>query len=578
MLTDSIAQQPKSATNDRFDSAVRSLLHLPTWVWLTVSGLLMAGIYYFAFGARFRWSDYGQLPQQNVALINKLSPEGAVLFLGSFAALFFLYWMGSRQKLETSRLHWILIAGFPVIFSLALLPMYTVDAADVYDYIIRGRMSSVYGLNPLSDTPNSVKQDPFYDFTAWKTVPSAYGPAWEALSNVVTRLAGDDPWTNVVAYKLISLAGTALPALFIALTLQQLAPRRMLLGVYLFAWNPLVIYISAGNAHNDTVMTACMLLSVYCLARRWYTASTLAALLGALVKFVPILMIPIIGVVALRSLKGSERLRYLACAGILSIALAVAFFAPYWTGGDPISLSRRERMFTSSVGTLVHQYLQWQHWDEGQAVQLISYTTFGLLGLFLLSELFEVWQQPDVFRAIRAIIAVLLFYLLVSIVWFQNWYVVWVVALAALLDNTPMRRFVLFFSYIVTWQSFLYYYVTLRYDGWSPLPWRDLIPVAVFIGLPWAYVIWFWVSTWYRRLTRTPLAIAVGERLRQAREAAQLSPVDLAEQVSIPTDDVWGYEDGTRTLPINRAAALAERLNLSLQELVAPPTPPISNA
>src|SRR5258707_12197349 len=138
-------------------------------------------------------------------------------------------------------------------------------------------------------------------------------------------------------------------------------------------------------------MPACILLSVYCLARRWYTASTLAALLGALVKFVPILMIPIIGVVALRSLKGSERLRYLACAGILSIALAVAFFAPYWTGGDPISLSRRERVFTSSVGTLVHQYLQWQHWDEGQADQLICYTTFGLLGHFLLSELFEVW-------------------------------------------------------------------------------------------------------------------------------------------------------------------------------------------
>src|SRR6185436_714011 len=152
------------------------------------------------------------------------------------------------------------------IFSLALLPMYTVDAADVYDYIIRGRMSSVYGLNPLHDPPNKVQEDPFFEFTGWKTVPSAYGPAWEALANVVTRLAGDDPYANVIAFKLVSLAGYALTALLIALTLGVLAPRRRLLGVYLFAWNPLVIYISAGNAHHDTLMTACMMLSLYCLA------------------------------------------------------------------------------------------------------------------------------------------------------------------------------------------------------------------------------------------------------------------------------------------------------------------------
>ena len=98
--------------------------------------------------------------------------------------------------------------------------MYPADAADVYDNIIRGRMAAIFGLNPLKDTPNQEKQDPFYQFSAWRNVPSAYGPVWEMVAQASVRAVNNsDRNANVVAFKLVGAIGYCITTLFIALAL-----------------------------------------------------------------------------------------------------------------------------------------------------------------------------------------------------------------------------------------------------------------------------------------------------------------------------------------------------------------------
>ena len=60
----------------------------------------------------------------------------------------------------------------------------------------------------------------------------------------------------------------------------------------LFAWNPLVLFEVAGNGHNDAVVIMFVLAGVFFFVRARQTLVIPAILLGALAKFVPVLLIP----------------------------------------------------------------------------------------------------------------------------------------------------------------------------------------------------------------------------------------------------------------------------------------------
>ncbi len=489
---------------------MQAFANLPRSLFLLVGGVLMTAVYYGGFTARYSLAEHGSKPMQSIATLNSMAASGALIYAVGFAVLFGLYWLGLHfGLLSASRVQWLIVAAFALIFNISLLQMAPVDAADVYDNIIRGRMSAVYGLNPLHGAPSQVRFDPFYGFAAWHDVPSAYGPVWEILAAWTSRLAANDHNSNVLAFKWLSILGYGITAIFIGLTLHVTAPNRALLGVYLFTWNPLVVYMTSAGGHNDLVMTACMLISIYCLVRRWYGASTLGALVGMLVKFMPIVMVPIIAFVALRDLRGAARVRFLMVSGITGAIVIFASYAPYWTGFSTLDFARRGSMFTSSAATLARQALSTifdgKLPDSGSTPitnAIIGRTVLLWFGLFFLSQIVSLYGKRDPVQPVRVLTAAMLFYLLVAAIWFQSWYVLWVVPLAALLTNDRLRRLTLLFSYLVTWQPLLYNYVTLRPGDWAPLPWRDLIPVAVVMGPAWAYVLWYWLFD--RRTSRVP--------------------------------------------------------------------------
>jgi len=565
------------------DDWARALVNMPASTLLMISGVLTAAIYTLAFTRRYSLAEFGDKPLQLTATLSRLAPEAALIYIGSFVALFGLYWIGLRRGLRLpTRSQWALVIGFGLLFNALLLPMYPADAADVYDYILRGRMATVYGLNPMRDTPLRVPQDPFFQFASFRDQPSAYGPLWEMLATAGSRIAGNDFTRNVILFKLIAVIGYAIIAGLIALTLRILAPRRALTGVYLFLWNPLVVYLTGSGGHNDTVMMIFVMLSVYLLARRWYAASVVAAVAGALIKFIPILIVPVVAILAWRQLSRTQVIRQAIIAAVASVAIVLLSYGPYWVGGQDIAsnVSRRTQMYTGSFPTLVRQWIApltdgivGESAQTPKASSYVQYAALALLGMFYLWQLEAVWNDSTPFRAIRVVTLTLAFHLLVTVTWFQPWYVLWLVALGALLDNTPLRRMIILFSFFALWQPILYYFVTLRPGDWAPLPWRDLVPVAVVVGTSWLYVGWFWLSTWLRNAMRSPLAISIGAQITHAREAAQLSVADLADELDLKTDDLLGYERGDRSMSLATAQALGQRLGLEMVINGSQPTP-----
>jgi alpha-1,6-mannosyltransferase len=483
------------------------LKRIPPALWLAIVGAAMSAIFWVVYGGRYPLWQYGHLAFQSLGTLNQNSLESALLYIFSFGALFALYGLGAGLLRKSVEYGWAVLVGGAIVMNAVMLPMLPFDATDIYDYIIRGRMTAFYELNPMQAVPDQVPAgDSVYPFVSWRNANSAYGPAWEVAAGLTAKVAGLDRDTSVIAFKLLSCLGYALTTLFIALTLRTIAPERAQSGVLIFAWNPLMVYFAGGTGHNDMLMAACIALSVLCLVRRWYIPAILAVVLGALIKFIPLLMLPIIAIVIWKQQPLRRRFVTYAVGAVLSVLIVVAFYAPFWTGVDALAIDRRSRMFTSSAGTLARQALS-AYMSEEQAGTIVNLVALGLFGLFYLSQLWVLFRAKEgaskethLFPA-QILLRVLLFYLLVSAIWFQHWYLAWIIPLAALLDDTPARRLVFWFSYLVTWQPLLYNYVTLRYDGWMPLPWRDLIPVSVFMGGAWLFVAGYWLSVWLRRGT-----------------------------------------------------------------------------
>ncbi len=538
----------------------------------------MGLLFFYGFAGRYSLSQFGNLPRQSIATLNKYSNEGALFYIVTFALLFACYWLGYQIIRRLSQ-RWflVIIVGFSVLFNIIMVQMYPADASDVYDYILRGRMTSVYGLNPLQNVPNDIKQDSFYDFTSWRSVPSAYGPAWELLAGLASRLAGDDRTPNVITFKWLAVIGYGLASLFIGLALIKIAPHRLLGGLYLFMWNPLLIYMTAGIGHHDALVAATIALAIFSLTRRWYLASTLALVLGTLLKFIPLMLLPIIAIIALRQLRGRLRLRYLILSAMLSILLAVAAYAPYWHGWETLRLERRDRMYTGSVATVMRELLiptldnkpiQTSPADTPITNSLMANGSLVLFGLFYLWQLVLLWRDDgqDTLFPIRIIGRILLFYLLVVSLWFYGWYLIWILPVAAVLDDAPLRALMLRFSYLVTWQSFLYNYLAITTKGRDWLPWLDLAPVAIYMGYAWAYVAYYQVMNGLRRSHVNPQNMAIGTQLQQARMAANLSRNTLSDELTIPYDVAEQYECGERPLNLDHAHKLAQRLGLSLTD------------
>ena len=120
--------------------------------------------------------------------------------------------------------------------------------------------------------------------------------------------------------------------------------------------------------------------------------------------------------------------------GLGGIALVVAAYAPFWHGIETLGIGLREGLYTASLPAFFFVLLSGPL-GEGTAAQLISLAAAGLTGLFALWRAARAWQERSWWSFPQAALHMLAFYLLLTCLWFQQWYAVWLVGLAALLSS-----------------------------------------------------------------------------------------------------------------------------------------------
>ncbi|MCB0162109.1 MAG: hypothetical protein KDD83_28425, partial [Caldilineaceae bacterium] len=211
---------------------------------------------------------------------------------------------------------------------------------------------------------------------------------------------------------------------------------RVLAGVVLLAWNPVILVETLGNGHNDIAMIFWVLAAAWALVGGRYTLAVLALVFGTLVKFVPVLMLPAAVLIAWRELGGNEgkkgsddhetghasrithhvsrfapRLRFLLITGAASVALIVLFYAPFWQGVETLSIERRQALFTASLPAAAWAALLPSLGKE-LASQRVSTVAAVLTALFALWQGAQAWRDRSWLSFTRASFHIIMFYLL----------------------------------------------------------------------------------------------------------------------------------------------------------------------
>jgi len=482
-------------------SSVKKYLALPVvQLALIVFGSLL--VYVIAFVLPINLFSLYDQPRQDVYFLYDRGLPAQVNLTLAFVAVWGLYLLGYRISLKldaepdqvgNKKAAWMIVIVGTLLFILAFIFVAPFDAADIYDNIMHGRILGVHHANPFQQVIADYPNDPFYEYAAWKNAPSAYGPFWESLAGLTAWLADDGIIANVIAFKILPgifhLAAIAL----VILILKRDAPEKMLSGVLLLGWNPLILYETWGNGHNDVVMAFWFVLAAWWIIRQRYTLAALSLLAGALMKFLPILLVPAVLWIAWRSLDSlGARLSYLIRTGLLGITVTFAAYYPFWNGLASLSVGRRMNMFATSIpAAIFHNIKDTLGVDE--SARLLSLISFGLLAVFVLFQTFRIKNPARDF--IQVTFNILVFYLLITCLWFQQWYCVWLVCLVPFLPPKS-RNLALVFSFWIISKQLIFGPIYVPKLFWHPETYPTLEPLYVLtvLGVPLLYTLWILIQ------------------------------------------------------------------------------------
>jgi hypothetical protein len=422
-----------------------------------VSGL----IYLFVFTLPFRLSaTFDIIPPVDYAKLTNYAASRFLAYIFGVVALFGLYiwaFLQLRPPPKRPNISRRVVFGGAAGFALILIFSYPLTAIDLFIYSIRSRSWALYGLPPLSTPPDALPPaDPWLGLAGeWVDAASPYGPLWEWLSLAAFYISRTDFLAHLFLLKLIGAAAYLGCAWLIFQTLQRLRPSWALAGTLAFAWNPLILFESVQNAHNDILLAFFLLAAIWMLSRQLHPPSGAAPtgrlpgdvavclLLAAsiLVKFMTAAIAPFF-LLALASRQPTWPRRWAALLGFGSLmaVVVIVLMWPVWPGWQNWAVLDAGNQAGRSVLALA--VLGLRGWlGTNTAFDASRAVVFGAVSLIYLINLWrtarQIHQPMPVTVPVAASFYVLFWYVLLAMGVFHAWYLLWFVPLASLLLPQP---------------------------------------------------------------------------------------------------------------------------------------------
>jgi hypothetical protein len=340
---------------------------------------------------------------------------------------------------------------------------------------------------------------------AWNEFASPYGPVWYAVAGVPYVLGGDDLRANVIGHKAVTalfLLGTGVLAYLIA---ERIRTGTGIAALVAVTWNPLMLFETAGNAHNDIVMVFFAVAAFWALAsHRWLLVFALLALSVA-TKYGFVILGPLILAYMLR--RRDVRPRTILISLALGAVTGMLVYLPFYQGAETLEVIRRQSSYnTSSPAALLDAALI--SWGGMTPEESSSFVKLLVMPPYLLIYGWLVWRvRGQLESLVRMSVIALFLLLLIATWWFWPWYVIWVVPLAALLPRRGAALIGLSFSASAMLMYAAYFWL-LYGDGVrlqvTAATIAFLPPVMIGLG----YLVWRWAQQWLEQRRAMSLAYA----------------------------------------------------------------------
>ena len=276
----------------------------------------------------------------------------------------------------------------------------------------------------------------------WLDTPTVYGPIVQVADRA--SAAADSVGGALVIYKLeLLLAALALVGLAYGYC-RTLPDGRAAPAFLLVAWNPLIAWEVAAQAHNDGLMLVGLAAFVWAASRGTRRGDWVAVAALAFALYTKFAALPVAGLWLVYVARRSW-LRAAAMAAVLA-AVGVALYAPWWTSAHVLDSAldamrgnptRHTRSFLEMV------WLPASVIGDGAALWVYRVGSAVCTALMLVvagGAVAWVWRGGTVRHVFRASAVVFLLSGLICQPAFRAWYATWLVPLVMAEDDARWRR------------------------------------------------------------------------------------------------------------------------------------------
>jgi hypothetical protein len=383
-------------------------------------GLVAGGVTLALVGActAFAWVDNAPLvPVEGGLLVGDTRWAWAFLVCAGLALASYAVGLALLRRRAT-RL--AAVVALAVAIQVAPLAAPLLLSSDAYTYWSYGRIAAVHGANPYVQPPDAYPDDASFPWVGedWRDTTSVYAPAFTLASEPVALAAGESHDAAAWIFKVLAAAAMVAAALLAARLGSAPAFSAAFVG-----WNPVLALHLSGGGHNDAWIAGLVLAALALAQAERGRLAGVAWAFAVLVKWVPLIFLP------LRALEARRTGRHLVHSGTLATA-AVVLAAATWQFGlhwlDAFQpLARNAGLQTRFA---LPSRLEQAGVPEDAAVALLA-AAFAVAYVWLLRE---AWRG-------RARLGLAAGLLLLAVPYLAPWYLAWTVPLAAVEDDTAAR-------------------------------------------------------------------------------------------------------------------------------------------
>lgn len=221
-------------------------------------------------------------------------PLSTFVYIGIITLFYLLYFqvlsLVKNKRIDRNKIWKIIyILVVVLIFSYPAFLSY-----DFFNYMFTAKTILVYHKNPYETIPLMFAGiDPWLNFMRWTHLSTAYAPLWIFFSLIPYLLGFGYFILIMVNMKLLIALFYLLACTMIEKILSREKPTEAAFGLALFALNPLIIVETLVSSHNDIVLSAFALVSLWYLTRKQMLSALFWLSMSIASKLMTIMLVPL---------------------------------------------------------------------------------------------------------------------------------------------------------------------------------------------------------------------------------------------------------------------------------------------